>query len=99
MLWAAVNGHFDSVPVADLERFQAEWLTLLDEAYGEVVQSLLAAPRLSDAARDALQESLHAFAAVFVPTEAPADVPEPVVGVPDSDQETPIAGAAAASTA
>jgi F-type H+-transporting ATPase subunit alpha len=99
VLWAAVNGHLDIVPLADLERYLSEWLTFLEDAYTEALDALRASHELTEPVAARLADAVRAFAGVFVPTaEAESEAPA-VIGISDQEKEPHIAGAATASTA
>ena len=71
ILWAAGNGHMDSVPLADVARFEREWFELLDNAYADIGRRLLETGELDEDVEQALQASITKFAEIFVPTGEP----------------------------
>ncbi|MCX7591410.1 MAG: hypothetical protein N2255_07245, partial [Kiritimatiellae bacterium] len=68
ILWAAVRGHLDDVPVVDLARFQREWFGLLDNASPHIGREILRTGDLSVELEKALEESISSFKKIFVTT-------------------------------
>jgi F-type H+-transporting ATPase subunit alpha len=67
ILWAAVNGRLDHVPLADLPRFQQEWFELLSSGYAHVGRAILESGDLTPETERELAASLDQFLQVFVP--------------------------------
>jgi F-type H+-transporting ATPase subunit alpha len=68
MLWAAVQGHMDDVPVSDIQRFQAEWSELLADAYAELGRRLLEAGDFTPELTAGVEEAMRHFKSVFIAT-------------------------------
>ena len=68
MLWAAVQGHVDDVPVSDIRRFEAEWFDLLDHAYPDLGRRLMEAEDLTPELTAALEDAMRQFKSIFVAT-------------------------------
>ncbi len=71
IMWAAVNGHLDSIALSDIARFQQDWFKLLDGSYADVGRSIMKTGDLSNEATTRLEESVKAFKALFVPSDTP----------------------------
>jgi F-type H+-transporting ATPase subunit alpha len=71
IIWAAVNGHLDDLPLTDVTRFQKEWCELLDNAYPQLARAIAESGKLSDEVVRGLEESVTRFKQIFVPTAAP----------------------------
>lgn len=70
VLWAATQGHLDSIPLADVARFQEEWLAHLDQTQARIGASILAAGDLTPEIEAALQAAMEQFKKLFVASEA-----------------------------
>jgi F-type H+-transporting ATPase subunit alpha len=68
ILWAAVQGHVDDVPVSDVRRFEEEWFDLLEHAYPDLGRRLLEGHDLTPELSAALDEAMRRFKSVFVIT-------------------------------
>ncbi|MGQ9661587.1 MAG: F0F1 ATP synthase subunit alpha [Kiritimatiellia bacterium] len=68
IIWAAVRGHLDDVPVVDLARFQKEWFAMLDGAGPQIGREIMATGDLSPEVEKALEESITTFKKIFVAT-------------------------------
>jgi F-type H+-transporting ATPase subunit alpha len=69
ILWAAVGGHLDDLPLCDLTRFQDEWLRLLDEAWPAIGRAIRQTGEWSAPIEEALRQSIAQAKRVFVPTK------------------------------
>ena len=84
ILWAAVNGYLDRVPLADVARFQREWFELLADAYPGIGASIRESGDLTEDTGTALEKSITQFMNVFVPSgEVQTPDPGRVVPLPD----------------
>lgn len=70
IIWAAVNGHLDDLPLNEIERFQREWFGLLDSSYEQVCDSIRETHDLSDDAEELFSASVAQLKKVFKATEA-----------------------------
>ena len=68
IMWAAVNGHLDDLPLADLDRFQKEWFELLENAEPALGQAIASTGQLTDETEAALTASIARFKSMFVTT-------------------------------
>jgi F-type H+-transporting ATPase subunit alpha len=72
IMWAAVNGHLDSVALPDIARCQEEWFKLLDGSFADIGRTIIETGDLDDATEERLIESIDTFKKLFVPsTETP----------------------------
>jgi F-type H+-transporting ATPase subunit alpha len=80
ILWAAVNGFLDDLPLRDLARFQKEWFEMLDNADPEIGRDIVQNRDLTPENEDRLRESIRRFKEMFVVTERAVTLaPERVV--------------------
>lgn len=68
VLWAAVQGHLDPIPLMDVARFEREWIAFLRDAYPEIGRALRENPDLTPALEARLEEAMGRFRATFVPS-------------------------------
>ncbi len=61
VLYAAVGGHLDGIPVDAVREFERGFLSFLREQHPGVLAALRAERRLTDAVRESLEEALHQF--------------------------------------
>ena len=67
-IWAGTTGQMDSVPVADIRRFEAEFLDFLASERKSILDVIATTRELSDDTAAALLEAINAFKAKFQPT-------------------------------
>ena len=67
-IWAGTTGQMDSIPVADIRRFEAEFLEFLSSERKSVLDVIATTRELSDDTAAALVEAITAFKAIFQPT-------------------------------
>ncbi len=78
-IWAGTSGNMDSVPVADIRRFEAEFLDFLARERSAIIDVISSTRELSDDTVAALVEAVNAFKLQFSATgaapvnEAPAE--------------------------
>ncbi len=78
-IWAGTSGNMDSVPVADIRRFEAEFLDFLARERSAIIDVISTTRELSDDTVAALVEAVNAFKLQFSATgaapvnEAPAE--------------------------
>jgi len=91
ILWAAVNGHLDRMPLSDIARFQKEWLQFLRDANPGIGKSIIETRDLTPEIEEALNAAIEKFGSIFVVTgEADTLSPRRVVPqVEDSDRRMP----------
>jgi len=71
IIWSAVNGHLDGIPLVDIERFQKEWFEWMDNAYPDVGNRILETGKLDEETEAKLLSAIGKFNALFVVTEEP----------------------------
>ncbi|GAB3567401.1 F0F1 ATP synthase subunit alpha [Spelaeicoccus albus] len=67
-VWAGTNGHLDDVPVADVLRFESEFIDHLGRTT-EVLTTIRETGKLDDDTAEALKTSIEDFKAGFQPSE------------------------------
>jgi F-type H+/Na+-transporting ATPase subunit alpha len=60
-IYAGVNGHLDDVPVQDVRRFEAEFLSFLDNAHGDFLRTIRDKKELSNETKQQLDGFLKEF--------------------------------------
>ena len=78
-IWAGTRGHLDRVPVADVRRFESEFLQYLRHATGSPLQAIRESKVLSDDSESALKVALAEFSDTFTTSEGTVLGREPVV--------------------
>ena len=68
IMWAAVNGAMDDVPLNDVARFQAEWFQLLGNAYPDIGRTIVETGELTDELVERLEASMVQFKTIFIST-------------------------------
>jgi F-type H+-transporting ATPase subunit alpha len=68
-IWAGTRGHLDRVPVADIGRFEDEFLQYLRHAPGSPLEKVAESGDLSQEAEDALLENLETFFESFTTSD------------------------------
>ena len=66
IMWAAVRGHLDGIPVSDIARFSREWFELLANAYVDIGQNIRKTGQLDEGTEALLNESVDRFRSIFV---------------------------------
>ncbi len=84
IIWAAVSGHLDDLPLTEIERFQREWFGLLDSSYEQVCDTIRATHDLNDATEGWLRESVGQLKRMFTAQSGvPALDPQRIIPAPD----------------
>jgi F-type H+-transporting ATPase subunit alpha len=73
-IWAGTSGALDDVPIADIRRFEGEFLDFVGRDYRGVYDEIIQSGLLSDETRDQLANAVEAFKRQFQ-TAGPADTP------------------------
>ncbi len=68
-IWAGTRGHLDEVPVADIRRFESEFLQYLRHAPGNPLEEIRTAKDLSKESEDALLDALKTFSQSFTTSD------------------------------
>jgi len=71
IMWAAINGHLDTIALVDIDRFQNEWFNLLDGAYADIGKAIINTGDISDELAARLVESINAFKKIFIASAEP----------------------------
>jgi F-type H+/Na+-transporting ATPase subunit alpha len=61
VLWAGTQGHLDNVPVADVRRFEAEFLDFVDREHPDVLTHIKEQGTLPDEQQEELRKAVKAF--------------------------------------
>ena len=66
-IWAGTNGYVDDIDVADVNRFEREWLEFVGRAHHGIYDAILQTGKLDDDAVEALQAAIAEFKEQFEP--------------------------------
>ena len=75
-IWAGTTGNLDDIPVADIHRFEAEFLDHIGRDKPEIFEGILESGKLEDDTVDALQKAIDEFKKAFDTSEDQKDVNE-----------------------
>jgi F-type H+-transporting ATPase subunit alpha len=70
-IWAGTTGKMDSIPVADIRRFEAEFLDFIARERKGINDAISSTRELSDDTVAALEEAVATFKTQFKPSVAP----------------------------
>ncbi|TDE30177.1 F0F1 ATP synthase subunit alpha [Actinomadura sp. 6K520] len=89
-VWAGTSGALDDVPVADIRRFEREFLDYMDREESDLLTSIRETGKLSDDGLAGLESAVTAFKKGFQTSEGEILAEEPVEAIADEDvaQET-----------
>ncbi|MFI0479346.1 F0F1 ATP synthase subunit alpha [Actinomadura sp. 9N215] len=89
-VWAGTSGEMDDVPVADIRRFEREFLDYVEREAGGVLTTIRETGKLSDDALTSLKNTITEFKKGFQTSEGEILAEEPVEAIDDEDvkQET-----------
>jgi len=90
IMWAAINGHLDSIAIADIERFQNEWFGMLSGAFADIGKAIIETGDISDAISARLIESIESFKNIFIQSAEPEVLDGRRVVLPVDNRETRI---------
>jgi F-type H+-transporting ATPase subunit alpha len=71
VLWAALRGHLDGVPIADVARFEREWIRYLEASHPDIGAEIALAEDLTAATEARLDSAVGQFKALFLTTGIP----------------------------
>jgi len=71
-IWAGTTGNMDSIPVADIRRFESEFLDFIGRERPKIFEVISATKELSDDTVASLQEAVDTFKKQFTPSVTPA---------------------------
>ncbi|MEV4003677.1 F0F1 ATP synthase subunit alpha [Actinomadura sp. NPDC049753] len=89
-VWAGTSGALDDVPVADVRRFEREFLDYVEREEGGLLTSIRETGKLSDDGLTSLKNTITEFKKGFQTSEGELLAEEPVEAIDDEDvkQET-----------
>lgn len=65
VIWAATNGHLDSIPEAHAPRFETELIEFLQNRYSHILKNLADKKTMTDEIKSGLKSAMDEFKAVF----------------------------------
>ena len=68
MIWAATNGHLDSIPETDVRRFEKELLEFVQAKHSKLETEIREKKQIDDSGKAGLKAALEEFKAIFRPT-------------------------------
>jgi len=90
-IWAGTTGQLDSVEVADISRFERQFLEYVKRQHGGVMDGIRETKQFSDGAKDELKKAIDAFKPQFDSSDGgsavPADTDEGQTDPDDITQE------------
>ncbi|TDB96339.1 F0F1 ATP synthase subunit alpha [Actinomadura sp. 7K534] len=86
-VWAGTSGALDDVPVADIRRFEREFLDYMEREESGLLTSIRETGKLSDDGLASLQRAVTAFKKGFQTSEGEILADEPVEAIADEDVE------------
>ncbi|GAA4231227.1 F0F1 ATP synthase subunit alpha [Actinomadura meridiana] len=86
-VWAGTSGELDDVPVADIHRFEREFLDYVEREAGGVLTTIRETGKLSDDALTGLKSAIAEFKRGFQTNEGELLAEEPVEPIDDEDVE------------
>src|SRR5439155_5278746 len=88
-IWAVTNGYLDDLPVADVKRFEEQFLSFMEQRHPEIGEGIREGGDLSEDGEGALRQAVEGFKGQFSPS---GDVPPPKEAEADAlereDEET-----------
>ncbi|MFC1462168.1 F0F1 ATP synthase subunit alpha [Verrucomicrobiota bacterium] len=87
VIWAAVNGHLDDIPLDDTGRFEQGWLKHLDDIHPDIGRKVLETEEMSDEIEGMLVKAMEEFRRDFVVSGEVAAVSDHRVVPRADDQE------------
>jgi F-type H+-transporting ATPase subunit alpha len=87
-IWLGTRGHLDSVPVADVSRFESEFIEQMNTSNAAVMADIRTTQKLSEESEHELVEAVAEFKKGFATTDGSSVVPEEhVEAMSDADVE------------
>jgi F-type H+-transporting ATPase subunit alpha len=71
-IYAGVNGHLDDVPVNDVQRFEADLLSFIENTHGDLLQSIREKKELSNEVKQSLDGVIKEFKQRFAAEQSAA---------------------------
>jgi len=69
-IFAALNGYCDQYPVKDIQRYEKEFLTFLEQKHPNIAKGIQTEKKLTDDLKKSLEGALKDFGSIFEPTAA-----------------------------
>lgn len=85
-IFLGVEGHLDSVPVEDVQRFEAEFLDHVRASASEILADIRDSGKLSDETKDKLVEVINQFKRGFQASDGSSVVPDEHVEALDEEE-------------
>jgi F-type H+-transporting ATPase subunit alpha len=86
-IWAVTQGHMDDVPVADVGRFEEEFVSFVDQNYSGILDHLREKRDLPDDIRNQLEDAIKEFRQQFQPSDSEGTLQDEAVPLSDEEQE------------
>ena len=90
-IWAGTNGHLDDVPVADIRRFESEFLDYVGRSGAGIFEAIVNTGKLEDDTIGQLERAVTEFKKQFTTGEGKSlvnEAPEEAMDAEDRGQET-----------
>jgi F-type H+-transporting ATPase subunit alpha len=71
VLWAALRGHLDGVPIPDVARFEREWIRYLEASQPDIGAEIALSEDLTAATEARLESAVGQFKAIFLAAGIP----------------------------
>jgi F-type H+-transporting ATPase subunit alpha len=65
IIWAAINGYLDDIPVEKITKFEKEYLTYLEDLHSQVLEKIKKEKKISEGANNKLKKATEEFKAGF----------------------------------
>jgi F-type H+/Na+-transporting ATPase subunit alpha len=85
-IWAGTTGQLDDVPVADIRRFEAEFLDYIGRERSGIYEAILSSGKLEDETVSQLEDAVGKFKQQFTPSSGESLVNEPEPDAMDADE-------------
>jgi F-type H+-transporting ATPase subunit alpha len=69
MIWAATQGHLDTIPELDVQRFEQEFVEFMGQKYAAVLTAVRTKKQIDDEIKKQLKGAVDEFKAIFKVTE------------------------------
>ncbi len=69
VIWAATQGYIDEVPIADVKRWESEFMDFTSQKYKKLLDLLREHKAMKDEVKTVLKEACDEFKAIFKPSE------------------------------
>jgi F-type H+-transporting ATPase subunit alpha len=65
LIWAATNGYLDDIAVANIRRFEREYIQFLQNRYADILATIVTTKALDDTTIEKMKTAIQAFKAEF----------------------------------